>query len=146
MGSKLGNVLEKSLTLDAATAWIEAFDQTLKREILIEWIQKDQLHTQGIDADGSIIGTYSRATEEMTLGRKKAGANFDLYETGEFYQSMYIFVLASEIVIDADSAKMEDKDWWRNQILGLTDENLFKLQQKIKIKYIEYARRILGIY
>ena len=145
MGSKIGISLQKSLTLDAATAWIEAFDPTLKKEILITWLQRDQIFTEGIDADGLTIGTYSPATEEMTLGRKVAGTNFDLFETGDFYASMYIFVLANEIIIDADTDKMEGQDWWRNAILGLTDENLQKLRERVKVKYIDYARRILGI-
>lgn len=145
MASKIGVSLKKSLTLDAATAWFEAFDPTLKREILIIWLQRNQIFTQGIDADGSIIGVYSEGTEHMTQGRKKAGDPFDLFETGEFFQSMYIFVLKDEFIIDADSAKMEGQDWYRDRILGLTDENIIKLQERIKPKYISYARKVLGI-
>lgn len=138
-------MLEKSLTLDAARAWFEAFDPTLKKEILIIWLQRDQIFTQGIDKHGTIIGVYSEGTESFTHGRKVAGERFDLFESGEFFSSMYIFVLANEIIIDADSDKMQDQDWWRNAILGLTDENIKKLQERVKVKYIEYARRILGV-
>ena len=145
MGSKIGVSLKKALTLNAATAWVEAFDPTLQKEILITWLQRDQLFTEGVDSDGLVIGYYSNGTEEMTLGRKKAGDRFDLFDTGDFYASMYIFVLKDEIVIDADSDKMESKDWWRDKILGLTDENIIKLQAKVKEKYISYARRILGV-
>ena len=146
MGSKIGIVLQKSLTLDSARAWIEAFDPTLQREIIIIWIQKEQIFTQGIDKYGNIIGLYSATTEQFTEGRKKAGTKFDLFESGDFFASMYIMVLADEIIIDADSSKMENKDWWRNAILGLTDENIKKLQERVKVKYLEFARRILGVY
>ena len=145
MGSKLGQQLQKAVILDEATAWIEAFDQTLRREIIVEWLQRDQLFTQGIDADGLVLGTYSPLTEQWTEGRKKAGDRYNLFDQGDFYASTYIIALANEIIIDADSEKMEGQDWWRNAILGLTDENLTKLAERVKEKYIDYVRRLLGI-
>jgi hypothetical protein len=40
---------------------------------------------------------------------------------------------------------MQNQEWWRNEILGLTDENLDKYSEKIKEGFIDYARKILEI-
>jgi len=145
MTNKIGLVLKKSLILDEATAWIQAFDPTLKLEIIRDWIQRDQLMARGVDGDGVTIGTYSLATEMITNGRKPEGSKFNLFESGDLYASMFVLALANEVIIEADTDKIEDKNWWREEILKLTNEQLEKLAQRVKIKYIDYARRVLGI-
>lgn len=145
MKTRLGEVLQRSLILDEVQAWFDSITPDLKTTIIREWIQTDQLTRLGVDEDGSIIGFYSEFTEFLSGGRKRAGDHYTLDDTGQFYSSMFIQVLVNELVIDADFRKMEDQDWWREEILGLTDENLQKLINRAKDGYINYARRILGI-
>jgi hypothetical protein len=40
---------------------------------------------------------------------------------------------------------MEDQEWWSESILGLTEENIGNYAEMVKEKYIEYARKTLGI-
>lgn len=145
LNTRIGTVLENAKLLSESQAWIELWTPELKSKLIREWIQQDQLTRRGVDKFGRVIGFYSIATEEMTFGRKKAGDHYTLEDTSAFYRSMFIIVLANEILIEADSQKMEDKDWWKDEILELTDENLEKLVAIARAKYTDYIRRVLGL-
>lgn len=143
METKVGKVLDNAKLLKDAEAWIEAITPQLQRTIIRDWIQEDQLYRKGIDENGDIIGFYSRMTEILSRGRKREGTPFTLFDTGEFYRSMFVTALADSIIIDGNSTKMEDQNWWGDEILGLTDENFEKLVLEVKEKYIDYTKRIL---
>ena len=93
----------------------------------------------------AVIGYYSPLTEILSGGRKKAGTPYTLFDTGDFYRSMFVNVLANEILITANDTKMLDQDWYTKHILGLNDENLQKLIYKVKENYIKYIRKVLAI-
>lgn len=142
--------LKKTKLLFDTVAWISAFDPAM-RTMILDWIREDQLTEKGEDEDGDIIGIYSRATELMSGGSKQEGDHFTLDDTGQFYQSMTATPVTDGLIIDGDTAKMEDSFsqtngyWWRDEILGLNDENMEKLAFEVAKKYIEYARKILQI-
>jgi len=137
--------LKRALLLDSAKAWIEANTDEL-RELIVNLIRYNQLTEQGVNSEGDIIGTYSYTTELLSEGRKKRGEPYDLNDTGEFFRSMYVQVLADSIVVNADYAKMEDQKWWNINILNLTDENLEVYIDEIKQNYVKEARRILELH
>ena len=145
MSTRLGEVINKVNLLYDSVAWVEANDANLKAKIVREWIQRNQLKGGGIDSTGEIIGFYSLATQFISNGRKQQGDPYDLDDTGSFYSSMFVRVLSDVIIIEADSQKMEDQNWWNEDILNLTDENLQKYIDEIKTNYQKYARRILGL-
>jgi hypothetical protein len=145
MNTRIGEMLTAAATLDEVKAWEESITDDLKRKIIRDWLQEDQLFKQGVDGDGEVIGLYSRMTEIISKGRKKAGDKFTLFDTGDFYKSMEIIVLSDSFIIDAETEKMEDKRWYSEEILNLTDENFIKLSQEIKENYREYVRRRLGV-
>jgi hypothetical protein len=136
--------LKRALLLDSAKAWIEANTDEL-RELIVNLIRYNQLTEQGVNSEGDIIGTYSYTTELLSEGRKKRGEPYDLNDTGDFFRSMYVQVLADSIVVNADYAKMEDQNWWNINILNLTDENLEVYIEEIKANYVKEARRILEL-
>ena len=136
--------LKRALLLNSAKAWIEANTDEL-RELIVNLIRYNQLTEQGVNSEGDIIGTYSYTTELLSEGRKKRGEPYDLNDTGEFFRSMYVQVLADSIVVNADYAKMEDQNWWNINILNLTDENLEVYIEEIKQNYVKEARRILEL-
>jgi hypothetical protein len=140
--SKLHEMLRRGTLLNDAVAWLDAFHPNTKKQVL-EWIQKDQLTRQGVDADGLVIGYYSTVTEMITNGRKQAGDHYTLEDTGDFYKSMFITVLQNAIEIDGDVDKFKDQHWYTSRILGLTDENFTKLIETVKARYIDYARKVL---
>lgn len=136
--------LKRALLLDSAKAWIEANTDEL-RELIVNLIRYNQLTEQGVNSEGNIIGYYSQMTEILSEGRKKRGEPYDLNDTGKFFRSMYVQVLADSIVVNADYAKMEDQNWWNINILNLTDENLEVYIEEIKQNYVKEARRILEL-
>ena len=141
----MGETMRRAVFLNEAEAWVESITLDLQNKIIREWIQKDQLIGQGVDENGEIIGLYSAMTEQMSGGIKREGEHFTLEDTGQFFRSMFITVLATQIIINADFAKMEDQKWWRTEILGMTDENLSKFILEVKNGFIDYTRRILGV-
>lgn len=145
MKTRIGETLNKTKLLFDSIAWLEAFTPDLRLKMVKEWLQKDQLTGKGVDSNGEIIGFYSLATEFISEGRKQEGDHFTLDDSGAFYASTFVRVLIDSVIFEADSGKMEDQEWWQNEILNLTDENLQKLIEEVKVKYIDYARRTLEI-
>jgi hypothetical protein len=149
--TRVGETLLKASKLDEAAAWIESITPSIKRDIINEYIQKDQLTRQGVDEDGTILGYYKPLTELLSQGRKKAGTPYNLNDTGAFYRSMFVTALNDGLLIDGDTNKMEGEKWWidnnleADKILGLTDENLQKLITQIQVNYLKYVSKILGI-
>lgn len=136
--------LKKTRLLFDSVAWLDAHTSEVKEDIL-NLIREAQLMDKGVDEDNQIIGTYSFMTELISGGRKQEGDPYNLNDTGEFFRSMYIKVLKDSIIIDADSQKMEDQDWWSISILGLTQENLQLYANMVKENFILYARRVLEL-
>ncbi len=136
--------LKKTRLLVDSVAWLDAHTPQVKEDVL-NLIREAQLMDKGVDEDNQIIGTYSFMTELISGGRKQEGDPYNLNDTGEFFRSMYIKVLKDSIIIDADSQKMEDQDWWSISILGLTQENLQLYADMVKENFILYARRLLEL-
>lgn len=136
--------LKKALLLDDSIAWLDSHTNEVKKMIL-DYIRNDQLFDEGIDSNEQIIGTYSYWTEVLSNGKKRMGDPYTLKDTGQFYRSMYVKVLNDSILIDANYTKMEDKNWWSIDILGLTEENLEKYAEMVKKNFILYARRVLEL-
>ena len=142
--SKLHAILMKGRMLSESVAWFNAFSPTTRREIL-DFVQQDQLMSKGIDGDNKVIGYYSYLTS-LINPKKKFNTPFTLYDTGEFYRSMYVRVLLDAITIEGDTRKMEDKKWWHDSILSLTDENIAKLREIVRDSYIKEIKAILFNY
>jgi len=61
---------------------------------------------------------------------------------------MFIDVLENSIEIDASSGtfrEMQNQNWWRISILGLTTDNLDQYVELLKENYIELTRQTLGL-
>lgn len=122
-------------------------------EIIIKFNTRDQIQVQGIDTEGSIIGTYSFATEVITGGRKQEGAPFDLTDTGAFIASWKVIIGTGEIRILTNPKKFDEIkgitiDLFEKldnfKIVGLTDENQSKFNEFAKRLFIsDYKQRFI---
>ena len=102
----------------------------------------ERLYETGQDSFGKIIGRYSRATEEITKGRKKAGEPFDFKETGDFLKGFKINKNKQIFSTDPKSSDLQDK--YGTAIFGLTEENNKKVNYEIfKPKIQEFVNRNL---
>jgi hypothetical protein len=139
--------IKLALLLDESITWYAAHTEQIK-DVILDLIQNEQLIDKGIDAQGEIIGRYSKATEIISGGLKKAGEPYNLLDTGSFFRSMFIDVLENSIEIDASSGtfrEMQNQNWWRISILGLTTDNLDEYVELLKENYIELTRQTLGL-
>lgn len=141
--SKLHSILRKGKVLNEDATWITAFSTQLNNQIL-DWIREDQLRSKGIDKTGEVIGYYSLTTSFINP-QKKFNSHFTLYDTGEFFRSMFVLVYKDRFETHADADKGEDNlfDKYGTGIIGLTDENLEKLKEKILEHYQNELKRIL---
>lgn len=144
MQTKIGEVLNRAKQLSWDEAWLSAFDNKLRSDIL-NYIKKDQLTERGVDETGNVIGTYSFLTELISQGRKQEGDHYTLEDTGAFYDSMMIVVTTQYIEITADAQKDDDNlfEKYGTGIIGLTEENMDKLVEQVKIRTIEFVRKML---
>jgi hypothetical protein len=129
--------------IEESTAWMWTFltDRNLKADI-ISLIQKNQLEDKGVDEDGEVIGYYSYFTMKNYNQEKIYGEHFTLNDSGEFFKSIYITVLKDSFVVNADYAKMQDQEWWSENILGLTDESIEVVKTRIKEGFINYLLQL----
>lgn len=142
--SKLHEMLRKNRSMNEGVVWLKSIDSATRTEIL-RMIKEDQLTAKGIDATGEVIGYYSLTTELISKGRKKFNTHYTLDDTGYFYRSIFVRVLANEIQINADGDKDDENiiEKYGSKILNLTNENLELLIERVKKAYIkELQRRI----
>ena len=136
--------------------WKRVFlDKTLQNTIIVEYIQQDQLLSEGVDETGNPLRnkdngrtTYSAATEMLSDGRKLEGEPYNLLDGGDFYRSM-VFLLGKDFFeIDADPIKGNDNLFTKfgEGIIGLTEESKTKLQVELLERYDKEIRRILSEY
>jgi hypothetical protein len=136
--------------------WKRVFmDKTLQNTIIVEYIQQDQLLSEGVDETGNPLRnkdngrtTYSATTELLSNGAKMEGEPYNLLDSGEFYRSM-VFLLGKDFFeIDADPIKGNDNLFTKfgEGIIGLTEESKNKLQVELLERYDKEVRRILSNY
>lgn len=105
---------------------------------------------KGLDADGDIIGVYSRATEIITGGKKKAGSPFTLKDTGFYYDSHKVVAALEGFTIVADSKTNKKGDFLQrlsidaNKVQDLSDGNLQIVIDEVKDFLPDMVREFLS--
>lgn len=128
--------------LNEGIVWLDTFRNGQVRKKILDWIRLDQLKARGVDANEEVIGFYSFLTSRINP-QKRFNTHYTLEDTGDFYRSMFIQVLIDSLIIDANTEKMEDQEWWRDSIVDLTEDNLQRLADVYKEALQAEARRIL---
>lgn len=141
--TRLHALLKNGRKLSDLTSWFEVMDNRQMKELILNYVKNDQLFDKGIDSTGEVIGYYSYATEVISRGRKQQGDHYTLLDTGDLQRSLYVAIFIKEFVILGDVRKIQDQKWFSDKILGLTDENIGKIREVAKVKYIEYFKRVL---
>ena len=140
--------LEKAKLLDEATVSKELFDFIRSIEAEIVRLNREQLNEKSKDIYGDAIGFYSKATEVITKGRKKAGEPFDAEDTGAFLNGLYAKVQRDMVVFGSTDPKttliLNSDNWLSQDLFGLTDEDLQNvIQDKIYPFLIDYYQKQL---
>lgn len=146
-------ILKKAIEIDFDSFFLKVLEN---KEVakFIEDLNKEQL-SQSIDSrgiklsyedfDGNERTGYSYLTEKISKGKKKRGQPFTLYDTGDFYNSIKAMPELGGLEIIADPNKEDDNlfDKFGKDIIGLTYENLQKLQEFVKPIVQKELRRYL---
>lgn len=113
-------------------------------------LNRKQLNENSKDIYGQAIGFYSKATEVITKGAKKAGEPFDAKDTGSFLNKMYAKIEQDRVVFGSTDSKVElimnSDNWLSHDLFGLTDEDLNKvINEKVLPFMIDNYRKHLGL-
>ena len=129
------------------------FDSIRALESVILKLNEKQLDNSITATDAPIFsskrgrGTYSRATEILSGGRKKEGDPYNLFNTGAFRNSLFINVNNKEAIFGSLDPKTPTLiDDYGINILGLNDENLTKVVKgQLLPMHQQYIRKTFGI-
>lgn len=150
MDTILGTKLKQFANLNDDYLWVKVANDTQFKLWVLDTIRQDQLFERGIDGDGDVLGYYSAFTE-MLNPQKKEGTHYTLFDSGDFYRSMLVYIGRKFIEIDADPIKTDERTGetenlfykYGENIIALTSENMDILRQKIKEGYQRELRNIL---
>lgn len=123
------------------------FDVPNVKQMIIEMNTQEQLFQKGVDSKGiplmDIGGEYSFVTKDIKDFLGQPIDRITLKDTGDFYKSWTVRILADTIFIEADTIKDGDdlRQRWGNDILGLTEESKQKL---INYAIGKYRQHILN--
>ena len=144
--------LERASSLNYEDVLSKVWNDKRVQDKIIELNTREQLFNKGVNSQNEVIGYYSKATEEISGGRKKEGEHYTLLDTSEFFDSFRILVFGSIAEIIADTMKTnpfagtEDLTVkYGKEIIGLTDESKTILKEIISQVTKEILRNYLSI-
>jgi hypothetical protein len=124
------NFFEFAENLNKYTAdqFLDDLQISLEKNEYVLALQRQQWN-EGLDSNGNILGRFSKATEIITDGRKKAGELFDINETGETRRKLVMYGERKNndllFYFDSDSRALPELlERIGNRLFGLQDKNM----------------------
>lgn len=136
----------EKLTPEKIVNDVFAFIKTIEKELAAYNVAT--LNQESEDVLGKPIGFYSRATELITGGRKKAGDPFDLLESGDFLEGVFAKVQKDSIFFDTKDSKKKEVlgNLLTDNIFGLQEEDLKKVIRERILPFMQnYFRKELAL-
>lgn len=120
-----------------ASKFLNDLEESLSADESVVELQKEQWK-RGEDFEGNILGVYSRETELISNGRKKAGEPFNLFDTGDFYRNTKLFDERSDsnLILSFDSPEGINTP----KLLQRIGPRMFGLQKEQVIKLTHIAQ------
>lgn len=114
--------------------------------VYIEDLNRKQLN-QGIRADGSAITPYYKPqTVEIKREKGQLTDRVRLYDTGDFYESIFVEVFEDAFDLDATDEKTAAlKAKYGSDILGLTADNKRILADYLKPQFVTQLKTRIGL-
>ena len=133
-------IIRNILSDRAILTWIE----TKNKEQLLEGRNSEDVKLSDI---GGEYSDYTLQNNTSSIPKTKDKVN--LYDTGEFYESIIAQAGVTDLVdINANPIKTDEYgndtnlfSEWGKDIIGLNEENLQQLIEKVKVKLIAEIRR-----
>jgi hypothetical protein len=151
--TELGAVIKDVKKLNMEQIFRRVMEQKTMQEFVFEIIRIEQLFERGIDSQGRSLGEYSPYSIEIKRSKGQRYDHITLKDTGAFYESFTMYIYKNYFEIDADPIKKDTNgeetnlfDEYGIDILGITQENMEKVRQRIKDEYNREIRRVLFGY
>lgn len=147
-------MVENAQQLSINKISVEVYKRQEVISIILKGNRTNQL-AKGLDAEGRVVGIYSKMTDIMNDGKvftfdgqsysKIEGEPYNFIDTTEFFTSFAIRILPDGFIIIANDEKDDGSltEKYGSQLLGLTDESKSELAQKIVPFFIEETRKAL---
>lgn len=113
--------------------FVEFFRKNEVKKLIIRLNTDEQMVEGHVDSNGQPLTfkernttTYSKLTEILSNGRKKAGSPYTLRDTGRFHKSFNVYATRYSVTIEANGNLDDGGNIFEKfglEILGLTDEN-----------------------
>lgn len=131
------NFFEFADNLKKYPAYQFAFDlqDFLTSDEKIADLQREQW-AEGEDSNGNLLGRYSKMTEILSGGIKKAGEPYNLFDTGDLYSKTRLLsgIKDNDLLFDMDSTGVN-----KPELLQKLGSRIFGLQDKNKEKFTAIA-------
>lgn len=132
----------KALTPTRLNRALFVFIKGIEKEFLDR--NKEQIFEDSHDVFERALGYYSKATEVITGGRKKAGEPYDGKDTGKWLDGFYMqivggsedFVMRFYSRDPKTSEILASEHWNSTEFFGLTDKNLKGVIEKLIAPFI----------
>lgn len=142
--TEIVQMLKRVIAIDETAVFISVSDG----EVLdfIAELNRDQLR-KGRNSKGELLSDIGGGYSDLTLELNPEKSRFvvNLFDTGEYYDSINVTVDASGYNIESDPLKEDFGyttnlfDRWGKDIEGLSEENLNRLViEKLTEKYVKY--------
>lgn len=145
--TEMYKTVARARKISDAAAWFDAFNRdSVLKETLLERI-KTRLREKGTNDEGDVIGYYSLLTSLINPS-KEFNTPYTLEDTGEFFNSMFVDWFPSYILIDGDGNKGDENlfEKYGEGIIGADEADREWLYEALKIKFIDYVKRVLFGY
>tara|TARA_R110000772_G_scaffold36091_6_gene86619 strand:+ start:809 stop:1276 length:468 start_codon:yes stop_codon:yes gene_type:complete len=138
--------------LNASIIWKKVFSKRSIQDFIIDNLLQDNQLRKSITGLNQPIRdkvtgstTYAILTEVLTNGRKKAGDPYNLYDSGDFYNSMIVLLGNKFFEIKADPIKENANLYnkYGEEIIWLSEDSKDKLRERLKEEYRIELRNIL---
>ncbi|MFC5046897.1 hypothetical protein ACFSTE_15775 [Aquimarina hainanensis] len=148
-------VQQKAIKLTPEKVRKDLFKFIRSLESYLAELNRKQIHEKSQDVNGNPLGFYSPATEFITtnnllLGKggkiKKAGDPYDLKDTGDFLNNLFVKVDSDSVFFDTKDPKKQKvlKNLLSDDLFGLSDKELKKvIDKKISPFLLQYYKNNL---
>ena len=146
----LYNLAQKIVRLKGQEKQIfkEVLDNNIVKELIIELNTEKQLKQDHVDSLGQeLFNSFTnRSTYAISDPLGRGGQPYEVYRTGDYYNSFKVFIRGGAIIIDSNPEKPTGSlfQMYNENIEGLTDESKNNLIVLIRELYINYVKKYVG--
>jgi len=137
--------------LNSESIFLAIFNKKESKNYIVSLNTWVQMYEDGKDGEGdelaNVGGSYANSTVNDKKGKGLPYDHVTLYDTGDFYKTYKVTASKNEILISANTIKVDDtgnsedlKDRWGDDIIGLNSESLEALRLFAIPKIIELVK------